>query len=131
LAKVYVEAFGCSANLADSEMVQGLLREAGHTIVVEPESADASVVLSCTVKTPTQRKIEKRIRELHQLEQPLVVAGCMPKAQRDLVAELAPGACMMGPDNIREVVEVVEVALNGDSLEALEGGNPDRAAATA
>jgi MiaB-like tRNA modifying enzyme len=126
LAKVYVEAFGCSANLADSEMVQGLLREAGHTIVVEPESADASVVLSCTVKTPTQRKIEKRIRELHQLEQPLVVAGCMPKAQRDLVAELAPGACMMGPDNIREVVEVVEVALNGDSLEALEGGNPDR-----
>jgi len=126
LAKVYIEAFGCSANLADSEMVQGLLRDAGHTIVVEPGSADASVILSCTVKTPTQRKIEKRIRALYRLEGPLIVAGCMPKAQRDLVVELAPGASMMGPDNIREVVEVVESALKGDSLEALEGGNPDR-----
>jgi MiaB-like tRNA modifying enzyme len=126
LARVYVEAFGCSANLADSEMIQGLLRSAGHIIAVEPESAHASVILSCTVKTPTQRKIEKRIRELHLLERPLIVAGCMPKAQRDLVAELAPGASMMGPDNIREVVEVVEAALKGGALEALEGGNPDR-----
>jgi MiaB-like tRNA modifying enzyme len=126
MARVYVEAFGCSANLADSEMIQGLLRRAGHIIAVEPESADASVVLSCTVKTPTQRKMEKRIRELHRLERPLIVAGCMPKAQRSLVAELAPGASMMAPDNIREVVEVVEVALKGGALEVLDGGNPDR-----
>ena len=67
MAKVYIEAYGCSANLADSEMVQGLLTRAGHTIIEEPGSADASVVLSCTVKTPTQRKIEKRIRELNLL----------------------------------------------------------------
>jgi MiaB-like tRNA modifying enzyme len=126
LARVYVEAYGCSANLADSEMVQGLLGRAGHIIVGEPGSADASVVLSCTVKTPTQRKIEKRIRELHRLGRPLVVAGCMPKAQRDLVAEIAPGASLMGPDNIREVVGVVEAAIKGESLEALEGGSPDR-----
>jgi len=126
LARVYVEAYGCSANLADSEMVQGLLTEAGHTIIGEPGSADASVVLSCTVKTPTQRKIEKRIRQLHQLGRPLVVAGCMPKAQRDLVAEIAPGASMMGPDNIREVVGVVEAAIKGETSEALEGGSPDR-----
>jgi MiaB-like tRNA modifying enzyme len=126
LARVYVEAYGCSANLADSEMVQGLLTEAGHTIIGEPGSADASVVLSCTVKTPTQRKIEKRIRQLHQLGRPLVVAGCMPKAQRDLVAEIAPGASLMGPDNIREVVGVVEAAIKGETSEALEGGNPDR-----
>ncbi len=126
MARVYVEAYGCSANLADSEMVQGLLTEAGHTIIGEPGSADASVVLSCTVKTPTQRKIEKRIRQLHQLGRPLVVAGCMPKAQRDLVAEIAPGASLMGPDNIREVVGVVEAAIKGETSEALEGGNPDR-----
>jgi MiaB-like tRNA modifying enzyme len=84
------------------------------------------VVLSCTVKTPTQRKIEKRIRQLHRLGRPLVVAGCMPKAQRDLVAEIAPGASMMGPDNIRKVVGVVEAAIKGISSEALEGGSPDR-----
>jgi MiaB-like tRNA modifying enzyme len=126
VARIYVEAFGCSANMADSEMIQGLLRRAGHIIAVEPESADASLILSCTVKTPTQKKIEKRIRKIHRFERPLVVAGCMPKAQRDLVAKLAPGASMMGPNNIREVVEVVETALKGGALEALEGGDPDR-----
>ncbi|MBC8225234.1 hypothetical protein H8E65_11630, partial [Candidatus Bathyarchaeota archaeon] len=75
MARVYVEAYGCSANLADSEMVQGLLGKAGHTIVGEPGSADASVVLSCTVKTPTQRKIAKRIRELHRPGRPPAVQG--------------------------------------------------------
>ena len=126
MARIFVEAYGCSANLADSEMVQGLLARAGHTIIGEPGSADASVVLSCTVKTPTQRKIEKRIRELHLSGRPLVVAGCMPKAQRDLVTDIAPGAILMGPDNIREVVGVVEAAIKGETLEALEGGSPDR-----
>jgi MiaB-like tRNA modifying enzyme len=126
LARIYIEAYGCSANLADSEMVQGLLGKAGHTIVGEPGFADASLVLSCTVKTPTQRRIEKRIRELHRLGHPLVVAGCMPKAQRDFVAEIAPGASMMGPDNIREVVNVMQAALRGKRSEALEGGIPDR-----
>ncbi|MDP6048424.1 MAG: tRNA (N(6)-L-threonylcarbamoyladenosine(37)-C(2))-methylthiotransferase [Candidatus Bathyarchaeota archaeon] len=126
IARVYVEAYGCSANLADSEIVQGLLWKAGHTIVGEPGSADASVVLSCTVKTPTQKKIEKRIRELHLLGPPLIVAGCMPKAQRDLVADIAPGASMIGPDNIREVVRVVGAAIIGESMEALEGGRPDK-----
>ena len=126
MARVYIEAYGCSANLADSEMVQGLLVRAGHTIIGEPGGADASVVLSCTVKTPTQRKIEKRIRQLHLSGRPLIVAGCMPKAQRDLVVEIAPGASLMGPDNIREVVGVVEAAIEGVSSEALEGGSPDR-----
>ena len=126
MARIFVEAYGCSANLADSEMVQGLLTAAGHTIIGEPGSADASVVLSCTVKTPTQRKIEKRIRQLHLSGRPLIVAGCMPKAQRDLVVEIAPGASLMGPDNIREVVGVVEAAIEGVSSEALEGGSPDR-----
>jgi len=126
LARIYVEAYGCSANLADSEMVQGLLGEAGHTIVEEPENAHASVILSCTVKTPTQNKVAKRIRAISRLEKPLVVAGCMPKAQEEFVEEIAPSACLMAPDNLTEIVEVVESALRGERVEALEGGVPDR-----
>jgi threonylcarbamoyladenosine tRNA methylthiotransferase CDKAL1 len=126
MARIHVEVYGCSANQADSEMVQGLLGEAGHTLVGEPESADASIVLTCTVKTPTERKIVKRIRRLSELGGPLVVAGCMPEAQRGLVEETAPGASMVGPDNLLEIVDVVEVAIEGGRVEALHGGALDR-----
>lgn len=126
MARIHVEVYGCSANQADSEMIQGLLGEAGHTLVGEPESADASVVLTCTVKTPTERKIVKRIRRLSDLGSPLVVAGCMPEAQRELVEETAPGASMVGPDNLLDIVDVVEAAIEGGRVEALHGGALDK-----
>ncbi|UCH56618.1 MAG: tRNA (N(6)-L-threonylcarbamoyladenosine(37)-C(2))-methylthiotransferase [Candidatus Bathyarchaeota archaeon] len=126
LARVYVEVFGCSANRADSEMVRGLLLEAGHTIAPKPQAADASVVLTCTVKTPTEKRVIKRIRRLSEGGAPLVVASCMPKAQRELVAETAPQARQVGPDNILDIVDAVEAAIRGSRVEALKGGDPDR-----
>jgi threonylcarbamoyladenosine tRNA methylthiotransferase CDKAL1 len=126
LARIYVEVFGCSANVADAEIASGLLQEAGHTIVTQPEIADAFVVLTCTVKTPTENKVVRRIREISSNGTPLVVAGCMPKAQRDLVAETAPRASMIGPDELLDVVDVLETTLMGKRVENLQGGPLDR-----
>ena len=126
MARVYVEVFGCSANMADSEIASGLLREAGHTHVASPEEADANVILTCIVKTPTEIKMVKRLRELAALRRPLIVAGCMPKAEKQLVEEVAPRASLMGPDDLLKVVEVVEATLEGGRVEVLDGSPPDR-----
>ncbi len=126
LSRIYVEAYGCTANMADSEMVSGLLVEAGHVVVDDPGAAEASVVLTCTVKTPTERKVVKRIRQLYSTGRPLVVAGCMPKAQGGLVAETVPEASMMGPDNLLDIVEVVESTLRGERVEAVGGSPADK-----
>ena len=32
MAKIWVEAYGCSASFADSEMISGLILNGGHTI---------------------------------------------------------------------------------------------------
>ncbi|MCW4036021.1 MAG: tRNA (N(6)-L-threonylcarbamoyladenosine(37)-C(2))-methylthiotransferase [Candidatus Bathyarchaeota archaeon] len=125
-ARVYVEVFGCSANAADSEIASGLLVEAGHALADGPGAADASVVLTCTVKTPTENKVVRRIRELSAGGMPLVVAGCMPKAQRELVAEAAPNASMVGPDNLIDIVDVVEETMGGGRVEEIHGGPLDR-----
>ncbi len=119
MARIYVEVFGCSANVADAEMVSGLLMRAGHAIVGVPEEADACVVLTCTVKAPTERKVVKRLRRLSNEGVSLVVAGCMPKAQRELVVEAVPEASMLGPDDLFEVVDVVEEAMSGNRIEAV------------
>jgi MiaB-like tRNA modifying enzyme len=120
MAKVYAEAFGCSANFADYEMATGLLREAGFQMVKAPRESDLLLIFTCTVKTPTERKMIKHIRELQTLGKPLVVAGCMPKAEEKLITEIAPKASLMGPDSILKVVEVAEETLRGIRVRALD-----------
>lgn len=126
MAKVYVEVFGCSANVADSEIASGLLREAGHNIVARPGEADVHVVLTCVVKTPTERKVIRRLRELSAGGRPLVVASCMPKAERGLVEAVAQEASLIGPDDLHRIVGVVEETLEGRRTVALGGGPPVR-----
>jgi len=120
MAKVYAEAFGCSANFADYEMAMGLLREAGFQLVENPEESDLLMAFTCTVKTPTERKMVRRIRELQALGKPFVVAGCMPKVEAELIEEIAPRASLMGPDSILKVVKVAEETLWGVRAHALE-----------
>ena len=121
-----MEAYGCSANIAEAEMTRGLLREAGYTLADSPENADLNIVVTCTVKTPTQNKIIKRIKKLSASSKPLVVAGCMPKAQRDLVADTVPDASLIGPDDFNKVVYAVECALEGIRVEEVSGLPFDR-----
>ena len=48
MAKIYFKTFGCAVNFADSEMMQGLLVKAGHSIVDTVDSAELVVVNSCS-----------------------------------------------------------------------------------
>lgn len=126
MARVYVEVFGCSANMADSEIASGLLEEAGYTLVDSVEDAEVLLTTTCIVKKPTELRMLKNLRRLNALGKPLVVAGCMPKAERWLVEEAVPEASLMGPDDIPRVVEIVDAALKGRRLEALNGEFTDR-----
>ena len=125
MARVCVEVFGCSANVADAEIASGLLEEAGH-VQVESEKADVLIVLTCVVKRPTELRMIRHLRDLAALGKPLVVAGCMPKAERWLAEEAAPTASLLGPDDILQVVEAVDAALKGGRMVALRGRPPVR-----
>ena len=124
MARVHVEVYGCSANQADAEIASGLLVEAGHTLVETVDDADVSVILTCIVKTPTERKIVRRLGELGGRR--VVVAGCMPKALRSLVEETMPGASMVGPDDVARIPEAVEEAAAGGRVVYLGGSSPNR-----
>jgi len=104
----------------------GLLNQSGHTISESLEASDAVIVLTCTVKTPTEVKVCKRLRELNGLGKPLIVAGCMPKVEADLVRDIAPKASMVGPNNFLNIIEVLNWALNGKRIEAVDGEPIDK-----
>jgi len=112
--------------MADSEIASGLLEETGHALVDTVEDAEVLLIMTCIVKKPTEQRMLKNLRRLKAFGIPLVVAGCMPKAERWLVEETVPEASLMGPDDIPRGVEIVDAALKGRRLEALNGEFMDR-----
>lgn len=120
MTRIFAEAYGCSANFADYEAAMGLLSEAGFQLTENPKDSDLLMVFTCVVKTPTERKMIRRIRELQASGKPLVVAGCLPKAEEALIIEMAPKASLMGPNSMLQVVDVVEETLKGVKVQALE-----------
>ena len=118
MAKIWVEAYGCSASFSDSEMISGLIANGGHTLAENPEDSDLSVIVTCSVKDATASKMIHRIKESNS--KPLVVAGCLPKAEKDTVEKFAENASLLGPNSIGKTLKVIQSTLDGNKLIALD-----------
>jgi len=118
MAKIWVEAYGCSASFSDSEMISGLIVNGGHTLAENPDDSDLSVIVTCSVKDATASKMIHRIKESNS--KPLVVAGCLPKAEKDTVEKFAENASLLGPNSIGRTLQVIQSTLDGKKLIALE-----------
>ena len=118
MAKIWVEAYGCSASFSDSEMISGLIVNGGHTLAENPDDSDLSVIVTCSVKDATASKMIHRIKESNS--KPLVVAGCLPKAEKDTVQKFAENASLLGPNSIGKTLQVIQSTLDGKKLIALD-----------
>lgn len=118
MAKIYVEAYGCSASFADSEMISGLVVNGGHILSDNAENSDLNVIVTCSVKDATANKMIHRIKNLKK--KPLVVAGCLPKAERPTVERFSGRASLLGPNSLGKTLEVINSTLNGTRQVALE-----------
>jgi threonylcarbamoyladenosine tRNA methylthiotransferase CDKAL1 len=116
LGAVFVQTYGCSHNISDSEYMAGMLSEYGYSITEDEETADLLLINSCTVKGPSQDSFLQRVRE-NKRSKPIVVAGCVPQADpkhKDLL-----GVSVIGVQQIDRVVEVVEETLRGNTVQLL------------
>ncbi len=118
--KVYVEGHGCSANLADTEIISGMVSRHGFKIVDDWESADLSVLVTCTVKSVTEQRMLNRIRELRSGGQKVVVAGCLSKAEPNKVLAIDPKLSLVGPGNLDRIVPIITSGLEGNQSIAIE-----------
>lgn len=118
MAKIFVEAYGCSASFADSEMISGLILNGGHTLVDNSSESDLNVIVTCSVKDATANKMIHRIKSLKT--KPLVVAGCLPKAEKSTVEKFSENASMLGPNSLGKTIQVIDSTLKGTKQIALE-----------
>lgn len=118
MAKIFVEAYGCSASFADSEMISGLILNGGHTLAKNSSESDLNIVVTCSVKDSTANKMMHRIRSLKS--KPLVVAGCLPKTEKSAVEKITEKASLLGPNSLGKTLQVIDSTLRGIRHVALE-----------
>lgn len=111
MAKIWVESYGCSASFADAEMISGLIVNGGHTLASNANDSDLNLVVTCSVKDATANKMVNRIKKLSS--KPLVVAGCLPKAEPKTVERFSQNASLMGPGSIGKTIQVIDTTLAG------------------
>ncbi len=118
MAKIWVEAYGCSASFSDSEMISGLILNGGHTLAESSHDSDLNLIVTCSVKDATANKMVHRIKESNS--KPLVVAGCLPKAEQKTVEKFAENASLLGPNSIGKTLEVIRSTLDGKKVVELQ-----------
>lgn len=113
MSKVYLQSLGCPKNLVDSEIMLGLVRQAGGAIVTDPEVADVLVVNTCGFIGPAKRESIDAILDLARLKQEapgkrLIVTGCLVQRYGNELAESLPEVdAFLGTGDFHRLPEVL------------------------
>lgn len=122
--RVYLETYGCQMNVADSELVLGLLARDGYLPADDPAVADVILVNTCAVREHAEQRVIGRVGELKRYKRPstvLGVLGCMAQRLGPRLLEQAPHVDLVaGPDGYRALPELIANAVRGARGSELE-----------
>ncbi len=124
MSKVHFITQGCSANQADSEVMQGLLAEKNHALVEDEDQADIVVFNTCTVKGPSESFFKKKLAELKEKNKKVILAGCIPQSEKK--KEQFKEHSMIGTFQIDHIDEVVNETASGNTITLLKRENKSR-----
>ena len=118
--KVYIETYGCQMNLADTEIVLGILQNNGYGLTRHAEEADVILVNTCSIRENAEQRIYGRLSNFKTIKNrkpDLIVGvlGCMAeRLRKDLIEKKKIVDVVVGPDEYRRLPELIDVAFNGD-----------------
>lgn len=118
--KIYIETYGCQMNLADTEIVLGILQNKGYEIAEDADKADVVLLNTCSIRDNAEQRIYGRLGNFKNLKDKnpgLVVGilGCMAeRLRKDLIEKKSVVDVVVGPDEYRRLPELIDVAYNGD-----------------
>ena len=121
---IYIETYGCQMNVADSELMFGVLGRDGYVRTDAPEGADVMLVNTCAVRDNAEQRVIGRMGELQRHKRVggvLGVVGCM--AQRlgpALLARVPRVDLVVGPDAYRNLPDLIGLARAGQPISDTE-----------
>jgi tRNA-2-methylthio-N6-dimethylallyladenosine synthase len=117
MKRVYIETYGCQMNVADSELMFGVLGREGYVRSDHPAEADVMLVNTCAVRDNAEQRVIGRMGELQRHKRPgdvLGVVGCMAQRLGPVLLERVPKVdLVVGPDAYRNLPELIDRASHG------------------
>lgn len=110
----YVETYGCQMNVADSELIGGVLGRVGYRATDTPELADVILLNTCAIREHAEQRVAQRVRQLiaargRGSRARIGLAGCMVQHYRDRLLDTIPGLdFVVGPDGYRRLPELID-----------------------
>lgn len=111
--QVFIKSFGCSANLADGEVLAGCLAKAGYKLVDFVKEADVIIYNTCAVKGPTENRMIEVLKRV-PVDKKLIVAGCLPLINFERLSAFVRFDGAVGPAAGEIIVDAVERVLKGE-----------------
>jgi len=118
MKRVFLETYGCQMNVADSEVMAGVLERAGMELVARPDDADAVILNTCAIREHAEQRVLGRLGEFAhlKLKNPdliVGVAGCMAQHLRKrLLDQKRVLDLVVGPDGYRQLPDLLRRAAN-------------------
>lgn len=121
--RFYIETYGCQMNVADTELIAGVLVGQGYHPVETEDEADVVLLNTCAVREKAEERIFGRLGWLKSAkarrpELIIGVTGCMSEHLKEALVKRAPYVdLVLGPDAYRRLPQLLdEVAPKGDPL---------------
>ncbi len=115
--RIYIETYGCQMNVADSELMFGVLGREGYVRAEEPAEADVMLVNTCAVRDNAEQRVIGRMGELQRYKRAgsvLGVVGCMAQRLGAALLERVPRVdLVVGPDAYRNLPDLIGMAQAG------------------
>ncbi len=123
MKRVFLETYGCQMNVADSELMAGVLERAGMELVARAEDADAVILNTCAIREHAELRVLGRLGEFAhlKLKNPdliVGVAGCMAQHLRKrLLDQKRVLDLVVGPDGYRNLPDLLRRAAHAPTAE--------------
>jgi ribosomal protein S12 methylthiotransferase len=117
--KVCLVSLGCARNRVDSEVMLGLLGQAGFELTAFPGEAEVIIVNTCAFIGPARAESAETIQELARWKDEgrcrvLLAAGCLTQREGADLTRQFPGVDgLLGTGQYGQVVEIIQESLTG------------------
>ncbi len=112
--KVAFISLGCDKNTVDTEMMLGMLNDAGHELVYEEEEADAVVINTCAFILDAKKESIDNILRVGELKNEgkvkhIIVTGCLGQRYTDEIKGSIPEVdAIVGIQSFDKIIEVID-----------------------
>jgi ribosomal protein S12 methylthiotransferase len=119
--KVGVVSLGCPKNATDTEVMLGLINQAGFSVTFDIEEAEICLVNTCSFIGDARQESVRTLVELADQGKELIIAGCLAQHYKEeLLNEIPEARALVGTGDITKIVDVLKAISQDSSLRVVE-----------